>query len=223
MKTFLLTATYLVGLGELALAVFFWVTHSKSEIRKVMALLTLSTGIWAITNGLTSYVNYSRWVELNLVILFIAGLFIVSSLLHISIIFPHRVFTFDKLHAFLIYLPAIIFSIILSSTNTVVKSYAVATDNAGTVIPGPLFIFFQILVALLFLTSVGILCFKLRRQDGLNKQYTALFFIGIVLGGLPAIVLNLLFALFAFYTNPLWAVIFSVFWIGFITYIVVKK
>lgn len=223
MKTFLLTATYLVGLGELALAVFFWVTHSKSEIRKVMALLFLSTGIWAITNGLTSYVDPSTWVDWNLKILFIVGITIVASLLHLTIIFPYRIFPFDKLHSFLIYAPVVFMSITLLTSNAIVGSYEVSRNEVGLVHPGPLFIFFQVTVSIYYIISVIILLIKHKRLDGLHKQNIRLFTTGVVLGGFPAIVLNLMYAFSGLYINPLWAVIFSISWVGFTAYIILKK
>lgn len=223
MKTILLTATYLVGIGELILAVFFWVTHSKSEIRKVMALLALSTGMWAITNAFTSYTEPSPWVDWNLKITFFAGTIIVSALVHFAAIFPYRHFQFDRLHTFLLYLPAILLGTIVLTTNTIVSSYIVGVDNPGYLIPGPLFSLFQIVISAYYIVAVGILMRKIRRLDGMHKINTKLILFGIALGGLPAVILNLWFAFFGSEVNPLIAVFFSIFWVGFTTYIIIKK
>lgn len=223
MKTLLLTLTYLVGVAELILAVFFWVTHSKSEIRKVMALLAFSTGMWVVTNGLTAYTESSLWVDWSLKLLFVAGITTVSSLLHFSIVFPFKTFIFDKLHALSIYIPTLLFTVIMFFSNTIVSSYNVAPDNPGFVHRGPLFLFYEIVVSLYFLLAIAFLFLKLKKVDGLHKANTKLVLFGITLGGLPPVVLNLWFAFFGSFFNPLVAVLFSVFWVGFTTYIIVKK
>lgn len=222
-KTFLLITTYLIGAGELFLAFFFLITHSKSEIRKVMALLFFCTGVWAITNGFTSYVNPSLWVDWNLKIVFISGITVVASLLHLSIIFPYRTFTFDKLHSFLIYAPALFLSTVLLLSSTIINSYTVARDNVGIVHPGPLFIFYNIILAIYYFLAVAILILKERKLDGMHKLNIRLFMAGVIIGGFPAIFLNVLFAFSGIYINPLLPVIFSVIWVGFTTYIIIKK
>src|SRR5882672_10872328 len=110
MKTLLLGLTYAVGIGNLVLAVYFWVTNSKSEIRKVVSLVYFSTALWAISYFLCAYVLPSKVVSFWLYMTFVSGILIVTSLLHFTIIFPYRTIIFDKLHATLLYLPVILFS-----------------------------------------------------------------------------------------------------------------
>jgi len=65
MKTLLLTLTYLVGIGELILAGYFWKTHSGSEIRKVMGMLSMVTGLWVLAKHQFSK---DRYIFLPLII-----------------------------------------------------------------------------------------------------------------------------------------------------------
>ncbi len=222
MKTILLTATYLVGAGELALAIFFWVTHSKSEIRKVMALLAFSTSVWSITNAMTSYVNPSKLVDIALGLIFVAGVFIVTILIHFTLIFPFRLFLLDRLHFFLLYLPAFIFSLTASFTKTIVSSYMVALDNPGFVNKGPLFVLYEVYISVLFLTALMILSKRIKKLDGLHKKNTKIVFWSILVGGTPAIIFNLWFVFFGILVNPLVPVLFGLAWVGGTTWILLK-
>lgn len=222
-KDILLTLTYLVGAGELALAIFFWVTRSGNEIRKVMALLAFTSGIWSVTNGLTAYVNPSAAVTLILNILYSAGVLTVAAIVHLSIVFPYKTFNLDRLHAWLLYIPALLLSYITFFSKTIVKSYSVAPDNPGFVQPGELHGFFILVVSVYFFSGIAILIKKIPRLDGMHRKNAILTLWGIIIGGFPAILLNAWFILFDTWVNPLFAVVFSLSWVGTTSYIILKK
>lgn len=223
MKTVLLSLTYIIGVGELILAAFFWITNSKNEIRRVMAFLTFSTGMWVVLNGLTSYTNPSTWITIALGLVFVFGIIVVTTLVYFALIFPFRIWTFDNLHIFLLYLPSLIFSYIALFTTTIVSSYTLAPDNPGFVNPGQIFNIYQITVSIFFIFTLVVLLLKIKKTDGINKRNSLILFWSILLGGLPAIILNLWLVFFKTSSNPLLAVIFSVAWIGGTSYILKKK
>jgi hypothetical protein len=138
MKTLLLSLAYTIGIGELILAGYFWVTNSKNEIRRVMALLAFSTGMWVITSALSSYTSQSPTTIFILKSIYVFGVFLVTSLVHLSIIFPISIVRFDKLHAFLLYIPALIWSCIAMTSNSIVLNYVGTTDSPGLVVSGTL-------------------------------------------------------------------------------------
>lgn len=224
-KYILLTLTYLVGAGELALAIFFWVTHSKSEIRKVMALLAFSTGVWAMLSAATSYVPYSVFGYFEMALVYIFGALLMTALLHLSLITPYPFVRLDKLHTFLIYFPLSFLSYSLLFSRTVVKSFTGSPTWAGLVIGGPLYSLYNIYFFLVFILAIGIIFFRLRRFDGLHKQNMRIFIWSVILGGLPGVVLFLILPSFIpdLNVNPLLGVIPSVIWVGGTTYIVLKK
>lgn len=223
MKTILLTLTYTVGIGELILAVYFWVTNSKNEIRKVMAALAFSTGIWALTNALTAYVNPSPFVTFALNLLFICGITSVTLLVLLVIIFPYRLFTFDKLHAIFLFIPSLVVAIILLSTHTIIDSYSVSLNTAGWVIGGPLFPFYQICVGVIYLASLSLNIYKIKKTDGRSKQDLKLFLFGAFFAAVPAIALNIYSSFEANTVNPLIVVIPSAIWLGTTAYSIIRK
>jgi hypothetical protein len=224
-KTILLTLTYLVGAGELILAIFFWVTHSKNEIRKVMALLAFSTGMWVILSGITSYVPYSTLGHYEMALLYISGALLLTALLHLSLIMPYPFIRIDRLHVFLMYFPSVLLSYILIFSRTIVESFDGSSTWAGVVIGGPLYSLYNIYSFLLFTLAISIIFFRIQRLDGLHKKNMQIVVWSVLLGGLPAVVLFLILPIFtpSININSLFGVIPSAVWVGGTTYIIIKK
>ncbi len=225
MKIFLLTLTYLVGTGELILALYFWINNSKNEIRKVMALLSFSTGMWVVLGAVTSYVPYSTFGYYEMTLVYIFGALLLTALLHLSLIMPYPLFLFDKLHAFLIYFPLMFLSYALLFSRTIVQSFTGSSTWAGIVIGGPLYTMYNVYLFLLFVLAIGIITFRIQRLDGFQKQNMRIFVWSIVLGGLPAVILFLILPNFIpdLNVNGLLGVIPSAIWVGGTTYIVMRK
>ncbi len=222
-KDILLTLTYLVGIGELILGVFFWVTNSKSEIRKVMSIMVISTGLWVISNALTSYTNPSIFINVAVNSIFIFAIIFVLSLIYFSFIYPYPIFRFDKIHKLLFISIGIIYSCLAFFTKTIYSSYQITPNSPGILTPGPLFAFFQISIAFLFILAIILLIIRYNKIDGPHKQNLAILIASIVVGGVPAIILNLWATFFAVITNPLLAVLPSGFLIGGTVLIISRK
>ncbi|GEM_PF-5917806 len=225
MKTFLLTATYLVGIGELALAVFFWVTHSKSEIRKVMALLAFSTGMWVILSALTSYVSYSELGKYQVALVYVFGLVLLTCLVHLTLIFPFRLIHLDRFHVFLMYVPVIIFSYISLATSLIVLTFTGDPNNVGDIVGGPLYGLYNIYAFILFIASIIILITRARKLDGLHRKNIQIFGWSVFLGGLPGVIFYLLIPTFSpqIIINSLFGVLSSLIWVSGTTYIINRR
>jgi len=188
-----------------------------------MALLASSTGIWVICNGLTAYTNPSTMVSFFVSLLYVAATIIVAGLFHFSIIFPYKIINFDRFHRYLIYLPVLIFSYIIFFTDEVVNNFSVAPDNPGYIQPGKLHALLIVVISIYFFSAITILYKKMLRADGNNKRNILLTISGVLLGGIPAIALNSWAVIYNIQINPLIAVIFSVFWVGTTSYILIKR
>ena len=223
MKTFLLTATYAVGIGELILAIYFWITNSKSEIRRVMALLALVTAIWVIGNAIASYTNASLLVDYTLKILYCSGLLIVVVLVHLSLIYPFKIINIDRYHRILLYTPAVMISYLVFFSKAIIVGYEISPLIPGNVIPGPAFSLFNIVIALYFFAYIIITSIRISNLDGINRKNTILLLISVVVGGLFAIVGNILYSFSTIMFNPLVTVIPSIAWVAAIIYIVNKS
>lgn len=224
-KDILLTLTYLVGVGELVLAIFFWVTNSKNEIRKVMALLAFSTSIWVITSGLTSYVSQTPVTTFFMRVVFLSGVLLITALLHLTLIYPLQITRLDKIHGWLLYAPAILFSVISFTSNTIVSGFSGSATDSGRIIPGPLYNAYNIYVFGVYLLAVVILFIRRRRSDGIHRTNLSLIFWSVVIGGIPAVIIDLLIPVFSkgIYPNANYGAISTIVWLGATTYIVSRK
>jgi len=222
-KIILLTLTYLAGIGELLLAIFFWKTNSKNEIRRLMALMSLVVSIWAFSNALSAYSNPGPIVTFFIATLYVAGILLVTLIFHFSIVFPHKIFYFDRFHALLLYLPAAIITYIEIFSKTILAGYTIAPDNPGFMIPGPLFGLYNFCLAIFFLASLCLLFYKYKKTDGINRKNLQIVFWSIFIGGAPAIFINIWAVFSAAQINALIPVVFTLFWVLLTTYIIFRK
>lgn len=216
-KTILLIVTYLVGAGELVLAGFFWITRQGQEIRKVMGWLCLSIGFWVITNGLL--IDNIGWLPR---LIFIAGMFALHFLLHLVIIFPVRKFHFDKIHLLLFYAVPLFFSYAILNTDTVIVNFQ-NVDNTSITVGGELFPLFKFYLLLLYFLSIFFLIRRIRLSNGHHRSLSTLFMYSIVLGGIPAMLFNVLNVFPNLSYNAVIGPIFSGLWLITIIYIIWKK
>lgn len=224
-KTLLLTLTYAVGIGELILAIYFWVTNSKSEIRRVATLLSLSTALWVLTSAVIAYrIDTPSALLLNRFV-YVFGIFVISSFLHFTVIYPYRLFVIDKLHAILFYIPAVIFSLLSVTTSTVVQSsFLHGPNDPGQLIGGAVYPWYNIYLSLMYFLGIIILFLQRRRSDGRQKKDITLLVFTFFIGGVPAVYLDLITPFFHLAnTNFLFGNIITVVWLGATTYLIRKK
>lgn len=225
MKTILLTLTYLVGVGELILAIYFWATNSKNEIRRVLGFLAMSTAFWVICSAFIGYrVDTPSALLLNRVV-FVFGIFLISAFVHFASIFPYRLFNIDKLHIILFYIPAALFSLLSLTTTTAISSvYMTGPNDPGQIIGGPIYGWYNLYVAVLYVIGVIILFFQRKRADGAQKNNLSLLVTAFIIGGIPAVYLDLIIPFFQLINpNYLYGNIITAVWLGATTYIVLKK
>lgn len=217
MKTLLLTLTYLVGAGELVLAIYFWVTNSKSEVRKVLGLAFFSAAGWAISNC-----QPNAGLSILGVLPFIFGPLLLVALVHFAIVYPYKKFTFDKLHAMFLYVPWIFFSYLIFATHTVITDIYIV-NNASYTTGGPLFGIFNIYLGVLYLGAVIILAWKSRQLDGMFRRNTQIAFWSILIGGLPGSVLAIVHGFQSLPFNYLYGPIGTALWPLMTLYVVRKS
>ncbi len=225
MKTLLLTLTYLVGAGELVLAWYFWKTHSGNEIRKVMALLALSIGMWVISSAFIAYKPQTDFLILFDRSIYVFGIVLITLLLHFALIFPYPLDVFDLYHRVLFYVPTIIFSVIALSTDTITVGISGSPTIAGETIAGPLLNHYNVYLLLLYVLSILIMVKRLSRLDGDHYRITRLMIIAVIIGGMPAVILDLVMPIVAPTVHPnfLYGNLFSSVWLGATSYVVMRR
>lgn len=205
------------------LAGYFWKTNSGSAIRKVMVLLAFSTGMWVIFTGTFTY----RWIlldyfDLGISFVYFFGILFLTALLHLVILFPHKIFPFDRLHTVLLYIPTLILGF-AAFTPAIIKENITPSSGYTTSYPGPAHWMFNSYLFLMYAMVIILLIVKIKRFDGFSRDNAKTLLWGIILGGLPIVFLDLVLTTLGIYPNAAVASLFTVVWLGFTTYIIVRK
>lgn len=222
MKEILLTSAYIVGFGELILACYFLVTNANNSLRKVTGAMVGISGLWVLTSALVAYKPESAFTIFGGRLIYVFGIFLLTTLLHFAVLYPYKKFAFDWLHSILFYLPAVIFSSIALFTPAILEGVTLQYTPVGSTVIGSVY---NIYLLLLYIVCVCALIYKYSVSEGHYKKSIALITIAILLGGIPAVVIDLIAPIINHNValNSLYANIFSVVWLGTIGYLVMKK
>lgn len=223
-KTILLTLTYLVGAGELILAIYFWATNSKNEIRRVMAFLATMAATWVLLSASIAYNITSDWALVANRFIYLTGVFMVTAIVHLALVFPRQVTRIDRFHTILLYIPATLFSSIAVFTDSIVKATRQVGNLPGQPIGGVVYPFYNIYLISLFVGAIFLFVVQRKRADGEHRKNVNILIAAFLVGGLPAVYIDLVSALFK--TEPanyLVGNIATAIWLGATTYIVMKK
>lgn len=220
----LVILTYIAGVGELVLALYFLKTNSGATIRKVMSLLCASTALWVLTSAFVAFRPSTPFVDFMGNIVFFGGATLLTTLVWLVCIYPYPNIRFDALHVMLLYVPVLLFTVILFSTKTILAGTIADSSNVGQTIPGPVYWIYNAYQLVVYLVALCILIFKSRHFSGYNKRNILIILAALVLGGLPGVFLDLIAPFFNLYNvNYLYGNLASVFWLGGVTYILVAK
>ncbi len=188
-----------------------------------MGLLTMVTGLWVIATAMNSY-SISPLAEFRDKFTYTFGVLIVTSLLNFSIVFPYPMFHLDRLHYIFMYLPAVIFSLIIFGSHDVVSRYISSPTLSGQWFGGPLYWIYNGYLLMLYVGAMAVLFSKFRKTDGLHHRNLVLVFWSIILGGAPGMVVDVIVPLVSNQAKyPLIGVMSSVVWLGLTTYIILGK
>lgn len=98
------------------------------------------------------------------------------------------------------------------------------TQTAGYVVGGPLFWLYNVWLIILYILSIVLLLLKIPLFADFHKKNIIIFLSGLILGGIPAVFIDLVGPLINLQNvNYLFGVISSVFWLGAVSYIVGVK
>lgn len=189
-----------------------------------MSFFAFSTGLWVILSVLIAYKPPSDFVLLINKYVYVFGIFLVTSFVHLSIIYPIPIVRFDRLHAYLLYLPTTLFSVISICTDSIVSNTIGGNNNVGVPIGGSIFGIYNIYLAILYITGVIILLFQAKRTDGDIHKNLMIVVWSFIIGGLPAVYIDLFGTTFHLVSpNYLIGNIATAVWLGSTSYILLKR
>jgi hypothetical protein len=219
----LVIVTSLVGLAEIGFGLYFWKTNSRNAIRRIMALLAFSTGAWVLLSALTTYAPESSLANLGVELVYVFGAILVTSLLIFVVLYPYPIIQFDRFHLILLFLPVLFFSYaILFGSAVIVQTFVVPTEHVG-IVPGPLHGLYNTYIFILFVIALAVLFLRAKKLDRMYHRHARILFWSILIGGLPAVIIDLVFtSYFGIFLSPLIGTLSSVIWLGAVTWIVFK-
>lgn len=215
--------TSIVGVVEILLALYFWITNSGSRIRWIIGLVSFSMGGWVLLNVLTSYHDRTAFTDAIIPFLFFVVVVLFISIVHLSLEFPYPMFRIDRLHILLLYLPALLFAYLIFFTNDIVFDYRLDRLSTGYIIPGNAYPLFAGLILVAMIATFSLLGYKLQRVGGTHRRNVLLVILSFLIPGLPALYLVLTREAVGANYNSLISPVLSSVWLGITMYIVVKK
>lgn len=224
MKEAAIILSYLLSAGILVLAAYFAKTNSGSPVRRAMALLSFSTGLWVLATTLGVYRVPDTLTYWTVRFTFVFGVLLVTALLLFCIEFPTPTFRLDRVHVFLAFVPVAIFSWILFATKQIFSNYVSGPAIQGIWEAGPLFSLYNVYLILLYVVSVTLLARKFSKVDGIFRNNLFIVFWSFLLGGAPGIINDLVLPFFTGKAQmPFIGTMSTIAWLGLTSYILVKK
>lgn len=189
-----------------------------------MAAFSFFVGIWVIASSINAYAQATTFANLISSVAYSAGVLLLTFLLYFSVIFPHPIIRIDKLHKLLIFIPALIF-IFSSTTKSLEIKYFAQNNYTNEIEKGPLLIVYNNYLTLLYIISVISLYFQTKKSGTFLHSKPALVFWSVILGGLPAVIIDLIVVSYfpTININSLYAVLGTAFWLGITSYIILEK
>ena len=181
-----------LGLGELAFAIYLFVTNPASRVRLFYALFVFGAALWVLAVGLftpDTSENFGRVLDK---FAYFGPVVALSFLLAFSWYFPFQTRNLGKVEKLIVFVPIVFFGSFIFFTDLVIKSaFTRVINNIATIVFGPLFPFHALFVLVYWTSAIVILLKKRRRSDGLHRWMLDLFLLGIIPSSLIAFVTNL--------------------------------
>jgi hypothetical protein len=176
-----------VGLGELALAVYFLSTIGRQNIRVAVGLLSAFTAFWVIACALV--INQPEGVYNNIFVRtsYFFGPFIIFSLIYFIMNYPYENRRFDASQVLWMYSLALVIGLFGLFSNEIVIQF-ISVDGLNSYWEnGQMFWLYGGTLTVGYLVVLYYLLKKFRVSTGIIFQRYVAVFIAIVIGGLPGV------------------------------------
>lgn len=173
----------LIGLLEIALAVYVLVTYQKTASIVVFALLTFCISGWVLSSGPVLFLQPGS--EMFDIVARSAFLFVMLlfCLLYLFVLLhPYPTLDIHKRFIFILFLPVIFFTLLLYGSNSLVVGFA--NSRYGDTFYGASFWVYSLYIFFMYLLALVELRLRAKGLDDLHRwQMNMLFFALIASGG----------------------------------------
>ncbi|MBI5037121.1 MAG: hypothetical protein HZC01_00210 [Candidatus Kerfeldbacteria bacterium] len=211
---------------EIALAMYTLLGDIKSQVRRWYAMFALSVAIWVGSLGLDILVSAKKAVIIIGYFPWIGGVLIVTTLLFLVWIWPYKSQPIKLWNWVVIILPIIVFTfLILSPYAPVVEKTQMTAWRSNE--QGPSYGLYNTLIFGYLLWAVVSLYRKFRESDGIYRWQLKYFMVSVILAGGIIVVTNIIIPWLGYSEWEIFESAFgpevSILWVGFSTYIHLKK
>lgn len=215
-------ALLIIGLGEIALAIYFLTTIGRQNIRVAVGLLCAFTALWVVAGAFI--IHQPQGIHDNVLSRssYFFGPFIIFSLLYFIMNYPYENKAFDKYQVFWMYAVSLVIGLLgLFSHEVVVKFVSDGMRSYWQ--NGQLFWLYGGTLTLGYLIVLYFLFKKLRVSTGIiYRRYIAVF-VAIIIGGLPGVLFDLFLPMFLGQSiYPVAGPLSTSIWLGVVSYIVLR-
>ncbi len=212
----------LIALAEFFLGLYLIFRYQRSQATMWYGLFAIAISVYVGANGL-GYVNTvvtGQWAEH---IAWVGGMATAMFFLPFSYTFPLPRRSARELVPLAIWPLAIIIPGLLF-TNLFVQQQSIVRFGQGyKTATGPYFWFMILIFLVYWIWAITNLIIRLRKSDGTHRQYLQLILIGIFLSLLVSAIFDIYMPLTHVTRYGYIGSLFSTIWLGFTSYIILKK
>jgi len=215
-------AAIILALVNLGLGIFVYVRGFRRLINIFYSLVAASVSLWCfavvVYRMTPDPVTALFWCK----ILYLAPVFIVTSFLFFTLVFPSGSFSLNNFQKTLVLLPAVLTSVLVMLPGVTIKEIFVPIDEEKVIVFGPGYAFYFCFI----ITYFGSSFFKLGRNyflsSGIKKMQIRYVFFGTFLSANLGMVTNLILPTLGIFSVNWLGQILSIIMVSFIAYAVIR-
>jgi hypothetical protein len=210
----------LIALAEVILGLFLIFRYQRSQATTWYGLFAIGIAIYVATNGL-GYMQNNFYIAERFG--WIGGLMTAIFILPFSWSFPLPRKKISELLPFVIW-PLAVFVPGILLTNIFLREDAVINYIAGyQTAPGPYFWFMLMFFFVYWIWALANLIYRYTKSDGQHRWMIKMILIGIGLSLVVSVAFDIIYPLVAISKIGYVGSLFSAIWLGFTSYIIIKR
>lgn len=213
----------IIGLAEVVLGLWFIFRYKRSPMNTWYLAFVFSVAFWVLANaGIYFYANNLDQAQFYNELTWLGGVFIAFTFLFFSFYFPISLKPVKGYYYLLIIIPLILFIYLIFFSDLFVTGMAFEDYNQQF-FTGSLFFLFPVYFFIYWTWALVNLIRKLKRTDGAHIQQLKLLLAGVLISSVIIIIFDIIYPLLGKAVVSGLGPEFTLVWLGFTTYIILKK
>ncbi|MFH0952587.1 MAG: histidine kinase N-terminal 7TM domain-containing protein [Patescibacteria group bacterium] len=208
----------IIGIIELFLGFFIFFRYQKQKIPLFYSLFIFGVAIWVIGNGLAYIGDLDFWARVT----YVGATLLAAFFVLFTMVFPYQEKVINRGIKLLLLALVLVFSITIFIDGWFVESFTDVFGREGNNF-GLLYYPFMIYIPALLAWGILLLVNKFKKSDGIHRWQLKYLLVGVIFSGVFGLNFNLILPALGVsylgYIGPGSSII----WLGFTTYIILKK